>query len=69
MERLGVPTATITTDVFDRTARAMAKMMGVPAYVYGMARHPLVTLTPEELQDRARELVDHVKGILLESKP
>ena len=66
MERVGIPTATITTDVFNTTGRAMAKMMGVPDYAYGMARHPLATLTPEELKGRAIELAPQIKRILLE---
>ena len=68
MEKLGIPTATIVTDVFNNTAKAMAKMMGVPGFTYGIARHPLSSLTPEEIKERARELAPQVKQILLEGK-
>ena len=68
MEKLGIPTATIITDIFDNTAKAMAKMMGVPDFTYGVAHHPLSSLTPEGIKERARELVPQVKKILLEGR-
>lgn len=68
MEKLGIPTATIITDVFNNTAKAMARMMGVPDFTYGVARHPLSSLTPEGIKERARDLGPQVKKILLEGK-
>ena len=68
MEKLGIPTATIVTDVFNNTGRAMAKMMGVPDFTYGVTRHPLSSLIHEEIKERARELAPQVKQILLEGK-
>ena len=66
MEKLGIPTATFITNVFDNTAKAMAKMMGVPDFTYGSVRHPLSSLTSEEIKERAREAAPQVKRILLE---
>ena len=66
MEKFGIPTATLITDVFDNTAKAMAKMMGVPDFTYGAVRHPLSSLTAEEIRQRAREAAPQVKRILLE---
>ena len=34
MERLGLPTASIITHVFNNTAKAMTRMMGVPDFEY-----------------------------------
>ena len=68
MEKLGIPTATIITDVFDNTAKAMARMMGVPDFTYGVASHPLSSLTPEGITERARQLAPQVKKILLEDR-
>ncbi len=48
MERLGIPTASIITDVFLPTAKAMTRMMGVPDYEFVVAQHPLSSLTGEE---------------------
>ena len=68
MEKLGIPTATIITDIFDNTAKAMAKMMGVSDFTYGVASHPLSSLTPEGITERARQLAPQVKRILLEGR-
>ena len=66
MEKLGIPTATIITHVFNNTAKAMAKMMGVPDFTYGVVRHPLSSLTHQEITERAREAAPQIKRILLE---
>ena len=68
MEKLGIPTATIITDVFDNTGKAMAKIMGVPDFTYAVVHHPLSSLTAEEIKERAHEAAPQVKRILLEGK-
>ena len=50
MERLGLPTASIITHVFNNTAKAMTRMMGVPDFEYIVAEHPLSSLTDEQCQ-------------------
>ena len=65
MERLGIPTASIITDVFLPTAKAMTRMMGVPDYEFVVAQHPLSSLTDEECDERAAQIADKVENILL----
>ncbi len=67
MERLGLPTASIITHVFNNTAKAMTRMMGVPDFEYIVAEHPLSSLTDEECKERAATLAVDVERILLGS--
>ena len=67
MERLGLPTASIITHVFNNTAKAMTRMMGVPEYEYAVAPHPLSSLSDEECRERAEALLPDVERILLGS--
>jgi hypothetical protein len=67
MEKLGIPTASIVTHVFINTANAMTRMMGVPDFQYIVARHPLSSLTDEEIKERAAQLAPEVERILLGS--
>lgn len=67
MERLGIPTASIITHVFNNTAKAMTRMMGVPDFEYIVAEHPLSSLTDEECRARAEVLAPEVERILLGS--
>ena len=67
MERLGLPTASIITHVFNNTAKAMTRMMGVPDYEFVVAEHPLSSLTDEECRARAESIADDVERILLGS--
>ena len=68
MERLGIPTASIITHVFNNTAKAMTRMMGVPDYEYAVAPHPLSSLTDEECLQRAVALLPEIERILVGSK-
>ncbi len=65
MERLGIPTASIITDVFLPTAKAMTRMMGVPDYEFVVAPHPLSSLTDVECDQRAAQIAEKVENILL----
>ncbi len=67
MERLGLPTASIITHVFNNTAKAMTRMMGVPEYEYAVAPHPLSSLTDDECRERAEALFPDVERILVGS--
>ena len=67
MERLGIPTASIITHVFNNTAKAMTRMMGVPEYEYAVAPHPLSSLSDDECRQRAEALLPDVERILLGS--
>ena len=65
LEKTGVPSASIVTDVFERTGRAMAEQWGVPTYRFLAMPHPIANLTEAELDRRAREIVPEVVKLLL----
>ena len=67
MERLGLPTASIITHVFNNTAKAMTRLMGVPEFEYIVAEHPLSSLTDKECRERAESLFPDVERILVGS--
>jgi len=65
-EKRGVPAASIITDVFQATGRAMAEAWGVPDSEFLATPHPIANLTEEQLEQRAREIVPKVAGLLLD---
>ena len=68
LEKNAVPSASIVTDVFERTARAMAEQWGVPTYKFLMMPHPIANLTEAELNQRAREIVPDIVKLLLQGQ-
>jgi len=68
LEKAGVPSASIVTDVFERTARAMAEQWGVPTYKFLMMAHPIANLSEEELDRRAREIAPEVVKLILQGQ-
>ena len=67
-EKHGVPAASLITDVFDATGRAMAMAWGLPHYKYLAVPHPIANLTDEELNQRARDIVPQIVDLLLEGQ-
>ena len=53
-ELLGVPSVVLTTRPFVSQAHAMSRMRGDPAYGLAVIEHPIITLSHEELLERAR---------------
>ena len=68
LEKNAVPSASIVTDVFVKTARAMAEQWGVPTYKFLMMAHPIANLTEEELDRRAREIAPEVAKLILQGQ-
>lgn len=68
LEKNAVPAASIITDVFERTARAMADQWGVPTYKFLMMPHPIANLSETELDSRARAIAPEVAKLLLEGQ-
>ncbi len=50
---LGVASTVLTTKPFISQARAMARLRGDADYGLAIIDHPIVTLTPDELTQRA----------------
>jgi len=65
-EKHGIPAASIVTDVFEATGRAMAQAWGLPDYKFLCMQHPIGNLTEEELDQRARDMVPQIVQLLLE---
>jgi hypothetical protein len=63
LERAGVPAASICSDAFIASSRVMATVYGVPEYRFAAVRHPVSYLGPEQLRDRAGEIVPEILGI------
>jgi len=68
LEKNAVPSASIITDVFEKTGRAMAEQWGVPTYKFLMMPHPIANLTEAELDRRAREIVPEIVKLLLQGQ-
>jgi hypothetical protein len=67
-EKNGVPAASIVTDVFQATGRAMAQSWGLPAYKFLAMPHPIANLSEAELDQRAREIAPQVVKLILEGQ-
>ena len=65
LEKIGVPSASIVTDVFEKTGRAIAEQWGLKHYKFLSMPHPIANLTDAELDRRAREIVPEVVKLLL----
>jgi len=68
LEQQGLPTATIITEVFVRTAEAYVRMLGVPDFPYLVCPHPITNVGPAELDARARQLAPGVRRLLLDAR-
>ncbi|MBI2543748.1 MAG: hypothetical protein HYW16_00720 [Candidatus Rokubacteria bacterium] len=68
LEKVGVPSASIVTDIFEVTGRAMAEQWGIPYYRFLVMPHPTANLTEAELDQRAREIAPEVVKLLLQGQ-
>ena len=68
LEKNSVPSASIVTDVFEVTGRAMAEQWGVPTYKFLVMPHPIANLTEAQLDQRAREIAPEVVKLLLQGQ-
>ena len=64
LERRGVPTAVICTDQFIASARAQAEICGNPTYPFVIIAHPIGSLSPTELRERAKTAAPQVIEVL-----
>ncbi len=67
-EKVGLPAASIVTDVFESTGHAMAQSWGVPEYKFLALPHPIANLTDAQLDQRAREIAPQVVKLLLQGQ-
>ncbi len=67
-EQHGVPSASIVTEVFKVTGKAMARSWGLPDFKFIAMPHPIANLTPEQLDQRAAAVLPEVVKLLLEGQ-
>ena len=67
-EQHGMPSASIVTEVFKGTGRAMASTWGLPDFKFLAMPHPIANLTPAQLDQRAEAILPEVVRLLLEGQ-
>ena len=65
-ETAGLPAAAICSDAFRVTADAMAELRGAPGYRYATTPHPVAVFTPDQVKQRAAQVLDDVMNLLTE---
>jgi hypothetical protein len=63
-ERKGIQTVAILTDVFRRPGDAMARVQGFAGYRYAVIAHPISSLSPAQVRERAEQALPQVLSIL-----
>ena len=64
LEQKGVQSAIMITDAFTASGNAMARRHGFPGYRYAMVPQPLSSLSPEQVKQRAEEVLPDIFSIL-----
>jgi hypothetical protein len=67
-EQHGMPSASIVTDVFIATGKAMARTWGLPEFKFLVMPHPIANLNDAQLDDRAAAIVPEVVNLLLKGQ-
>ena len=63
-EQRGKRAIVLCTDPFEVTARNMARMLGLEDYPFVMVRHPIGSLSRDEVDGRARDAYAQALPIL-----
>jgi len=63
-ERAGIPAVSITSDSFLMSGRAMAQVQGFPGFDFYAVRHPMASLSADEVRERASTAMPEVLRIL-----
>lgn len=64
LEKRGIPTVSVHTEVFMNSAEAHALAFGRPDLQAVGIRHPIAGLTPQEVDGRAEEVIDDIVGLI-----
>jgi hypothetical protein len=64
LEKRGIPTACVITHQFTRAGNAMARRNGYPEFKYAMVPHPIGNLKPDQIKQRAQEVLPQIVEIL-----
>jgi hypothetical protein len=66
-EAAGLPAVAICSDAFGVTADAMAELRGAPGYPYATTPHPVAVLTPDQVKERAAQVLGDVVALLTQA--
>jgi hypothetical protein len=69
LERRGIPTAAICTELFVPNGKAIAEAHGAPDYPFALVPHPLASASAAELGRRAKTVLGVVLRLLTHSSP
>lgn len=64
LEKRGIPTVAVHTEVFLNSASAHALAFGRPDYQSVGIRHPIAGITPAEVNERAEEVIEEIVNLL-----
>ncbi|OGP21195.1 MAG: hypothetical protein A2038_15240 [Deltaproteobacteria bacterium GWA2_57_13] len=65
LERRGVPTVSVFTTVFASLAKSEAEVLGLKDFRLVTVRHPMETMSEEEISEAVNNIVDEVaRGLL-----
>ena len=65
LERRGTPAAVVCTEPFLRMGRATAAVAGLPDYPFAVVEHPIGSLSPDGLCERAMAALPQVIAVLI----
>ena len=65
-ERLGIPAVAVMTDRFERSARVVAQVNGLPDYPFAVIGHPVSNDSDEALRQKAEAAVARIVALLTE---
>ena len=65
-ERAGTPALAVMTANFTSAAELMARVLGVPDYLFGVIAHPISSATDEELAERANIITNYIRQQILD---
>ena len=64
-EERGIPSGVICTEPFERTAKSIARIKGIPDARFVVIPHPLGSRTPEEVKELAKAALPQTIEILM----
>ena len=64
-EKRGIPASVIITAPFVPTAVGIAQLAGMPGYPHAVIPHPVGSLSPAEVRQRAEAVAARVEALLL----
>lgn len=67
LEKRRIPAALVCTDQFIVTAKAMARIQGLPDYPFAVVPHPMGSLAQDNTRQRAEQALPQVIELLLGS--